>query len=106
MLDIEFLNNDHSVKLIDPENWKELSFISGHDSEIIGIQISPDGSRLVTAADDGLVEIWDLATNLELLSIKPGAGRIESIIFSPDGKILAAAGADGTIRLFRSDLSL
>jgi WD40 repeat protein/serine/threonine protein kinase len=104
LLAVEIINNDRSVKLIDPENWKEISSISGHDSELRAINLSPDGTRLATCADDGTIKIWDVSTNLELLTIKPGAGRIESIVFSPDGNTLAAGAADGTVRLFRSNL--
>ncbi|HJS51594.1 MAG TPA: hypothetical protein VJ781_06810, partial [Pyrinomonadaceae bacterium] len=66
------------------------------------IRLSPEGSRLATS-EDGTLKLWDAATGLELLSIKTGAGKIESIAFSPDGKTLAVAPSDGTIRLFRSD---
>ena len=88
--------------MIDPETWKELSSISGHDSELVDVRLSPDARRLATSAEDGTIKIWDIVSGLELLSIKPVAGKIESIAFSPDGKTLAAAASDSTVRLFRS----
>ncbi|HJR80946.1 MAG TPA: BMP family ABC transporter substrate-binding protein [Anaerolineales bacterium] len=58
------------------------------------IALSPDGSRFVTAAADGLVKLWDMTTGKEL-------SRFEGFYaaYSPDGKRLAVYVANNTIKM-------
>src|SRR5260370_31411601 len=60
---------------------------------VAAVAFSPDGKKLVTSSDDGLVKMWDAAEGKELWS-KPwsqaNAWR-QSVCFSPDGKWVVAA---------------
>jgi WD40 repeat protein len=57
----------------------------------------PDG-RLLARADQGIVRLWDVATNAELRGMgDPDAGQ-SSVAFSPDGKVLFTTGIDADIR--------
>ncbi len=66
-----------------------------------GISFHPNGSRLATASEDGLVRIWDTVTG-ELLfrftaHVGGNSGGNEGaldVAYSPDGARLATAGAD------------
>jgi outer membrane protein assembly factor BamB len=56
------------------------------------------GVNLAGAGLNGIVRVWDAATNQELLTLTgPGAN---SVIFTPDNKQLAVARHDGTVRLY------
>jgi hypothetical protein len=49
---------------------------------------SPDGTRVVSAATDGILRIWDATSGKELLALM--AGSSNHFAFSPDGASLAA----------------
>ncbi|HRE01732.1 MAG TPA: hypothetical protein PLV68_10560, partial [Ilumatobacteraceae bacterium] len=40
--------------------------LAHHDSGVFGAAVSPDGSCIATAAEDGTARIWDTATGTEL----------------------------------------
>ena len=66
-----------------------------------GVAISPDGRTLASAADDGTVWLWDVATRRRLGRPLAGhAGAVNDVAFSPDGTLLASAGLDRTVRLW------
>ncbi len=56
---------------------------------------SPDGKTLATAARDGSVQLWDVATGKSLLSPRGHARNARVVVFSPDGKTLASGGEEG-----------
>ena len=50
------------IRLWDADQKKFTSRSPGtHKGRMFGMAFSPDGSRLVTAGDDGLILIWDLS---------------------------------------------
>ncbi len=58
--------------------------------------------RLVSAAEDMLVKVWDLVLNTEIATIKGQNGRATCFAFSNDFKTLMAGYRDGTISFFNS----
>jgi WD40 repeat protein len=61
---------------------------------------TPDGSRLVTAGDDGVVRFWDTTNGEEVLTLRAHTGRVEGLALSPDGNLLATSGVDGLLRIW------
>ena len=62
--------------------------------------ISPDG-RLLVRANQGIVRLWDVATNAELRGVGDPDDCQSSLAFSPDGKVLDATGIDADIRFLK-----
>lgn len=61
---------------------------------------SPDGRRIATAGENGVVKIWNSAT-LELLQSLEGHERyVGALTYSKDGKLLISAGMDETVRVW------
>ncbi len=66
------------------------------------LAFSPDGTLLVSGANDGTVALWDVATHTPLQTLPGHTGTITSLAFSPDGTRIASGSADGTARLWNA----
>ena len=58
--------------------------VKAHDDSISSLVFSPDGSRLYSAADDGMVGIWE-NPGCRLIQKIPLNGRLSALDVSPDG---------------------
>jgi WD40 repeat protein/DNA-binding SARP family transcriptional activator len=66
-----------------------------------GVAISPDGTRLAIAAEQG-VSVRDLTTGDEVAALEGRPGPIAELVFSPDGRLVAGASAMGSVPAGRS----
>jgi WD40 repeat protein len=69
----------------------------GHMALIRSILFTPDGKQLISAGDDKVIRIWDVASGRTVRTLRGEigdglAGKIYALALSPDGKLLAAAG--------------
>lgn len=81
----------------DPVNGQMLFPLLGHTQGLTSQVFNSDGTRLITASLDGIVRIWDLSPQHELLVLShPSSNFLWDVAFSPDGNYLATAGADKT----------
>ncbi|PGH27379.1 protein hir1 [Polytolypa hystricis UAMH7299] len=83
------------------------------DFEVYSCDVSPDGSRLVTAAGDGHVRIWSTeaifnATNpsyankpRQLASMSNHSGTIHTVRFSPNGRYVASGADDKIVCIYK-----
>ena len=60
------------------------------------VAFSPDGSRIASGSQKGMITIWDAATGGDLVSFQ-GHSLVSSLAFSPDGTRLACCTGDRTI---------
>jgi hypothetical protein len=76
-----------------------LATLEGNAGPIWSVEFTPDGSRLVTAVDNGTVKIWDVAKRKpdSTLNVHDGATWATSV--SPDGKLLATGHDDGSVHI-------
>ena len=70
---------------------RELTVLSGHEDALQDAAFSPDGTRVVTASDDGTARIWDAVTGKETMRLQAHKGVVRSAAFSPDGKVIITA---------------
>lgn len=80
--------------------WKNISALRGHAGFVRSVCFNPDGSRLVSSAEDQTVRVWDAASAREIAVLNGHTGAVLAVRFSPDGTIIASASADGTVRLW------
>jgi WD40 repeat protein len=74
--------------------------LRGHSGQVNVAAYSPDGTRVLTASDDGTARIWDAASGAEIAVFRANAGKIVSAVFAPDGGRVAVAAEDGTARIW------
>jgi WD40 repeat protein len=74
--------------------------LAGHGRALFDVQWSPDGSRLVTAEQDGWVGLWEAESGRLIAVLRGHSDNVLSAVFSPDGNEVVSAGADGTMRIW------
>ena len=74
-----------------------VNVLDAHTDVVVHIELSSDGSRLLTASWDGTVKIWDSTSGELLLTLEGHTGRIWYATHLPDQERIATAGADGAI---------
>ena len=88
-------------------NWgKGISSISNykegrevfHGAE--ALVFSPDNTTLVNGDGNGKIQLWDMTTGDELITLNGHTEGMEMLQFSSDGKTLVSAAQDGTILLW------
>lgn len=60
--------------------------------------ISPDGRFVVSGWST--LQIWDMATRAESVTITGHAGRVSAFAISPDGRLIFSVGEDGIIKIW------
>ncbi|MDH3539793.1 MAG: protein kinase, partial [Acidimicrobiia bacterium] len=83
-----------SARIIDLGTGTTRYTLEGHGAPIRAIDVDPTGRWAATAAEDGLIKVWELtATGPSLLTTLPGhEGIVWEVKFSPDGSRLASIG--------------
>lgn len=71
--------------------------------EVRDAAYSPDGGLLATAAQDGMVRLWDVQSGRLIRRMAGHARAVSSVRFSPDGRFLVSAGVDGSARVRVTD---
>src|SRR5271169_5930157 len=78
-----------------PQRKAEVPF--AHDCAIGALAFAPDGMHIVSAAEDGIIRVWNRATGLEVRRLTGHRGRVSSLAFAPDGTMLVSGSSDQTV---------
>ena len=61
---------------------------------------SPDNTTLINGDGNGRLQLWDITTGDELITLNGHMEGVETLQFSPNGNTLVSAAQDGTILLW------
>lgn len=67
---------------------------------LTAVAYGPDGNQLATGGEDGMVRVWDTATQSILQTFFIEAAAVFSIAFSADGSQLVVIGSDRVVQVF------
>lgn len=69
----------------------------GTDRHITEVAFSPDGKRIVTGDESGLIGIFETDLGEEIVSYRGHKGTVTAVAFSPDGSQIASCSEDNTV---------
>jgi WD40 repeat protein/class 3 adenylate cyclase len=85
------------IGLFDPTSGERGTLLAGHRERLLRLAFNPNGTQLASGADDGLVIVWDVATDQGRAVYEGHAAAVNDVVFDPDGKTLWSGGDDGAI---------
>ncbi len=94
---------NNSMKLWNANTGKYIRSFLFHNDWVYDAVPSPDGSRIVSASDDGSATIFTPEGNMEEHRLSVNYSGINKAIFSNDGEQVITAGDDGAIRLWNAN---
>jgi WD40 repeat protein/serine/threonine protein kinase len=74
-----------------------------HEGAVRMANFSPEGSKVVTASDDGTARVWDALTSRPLTPPLRHGDLVRGAVFSPDGRSVLTCSHDATARLWDSE---
>lgn len=83
--------------------WKSELYIlkqQGHFDAMNSLCYSPDGSRVVTASEDGKVKVWDINSGFCLVTFTEHSAAVTAVAFAKKGHVLFTLSLDGTVRAY------
>jgi WD40 repeat protein len=90
------------VRLWDLSNPSPELVLPNGDTVANDADLSPDGSLVVTAGQDGVARLWTSGGELAK-ELRGHQAKLNSVAFSPDGASVVTASDDGTARLWEVD---
>jgi periodic tryptophan protein 2 len=71
---------------------------SSHLDTMTTLSYSPDSTRIITGADDGLIKIWDVASGFHIATFTEHTSAVTASAYSKRGNILFTSSLDGSVR--------
>jgi WD40 repeat protein/serine/threonine protein kinase len=84
--------------LYETASEKQTALCIAHQGQLFALAFSPDGTRIVSAAEDGLACVWDGVTGEKVAECRGHTSKILYVAFRRDGNRLLTASADGSVR--------
>jgi periodic tryptophan protein 2 len=81
--------------------WQSESYIlkqQGHYDSMNALVYSPDGSKMITGADDGKIKVWDTVSGFCIVTFTEHTSAVTALQFSKRGNVLFSGSLDGSVR--------
>jgi WD40 repeat protein/HEAT repeat protein len=79
---------------------KQLNTLVAHGGPVRCLAFSPDGTQMLSGADDNLLLLWDVAKGRVVQELKGHTNAPNQVVFSPNGKQGLSCGMDHSARLW------
>ncbi|NWG16436.1 MAG: TIR domain-containing protein [Chloroflexi bacterium] len=89
-----------SVNVWDAASGERRLSLTGHSEYVVGIEWSPDGSRILTASRDGTAKIWDAENGALQLTLAGHTDDVNAAAWSPDGARIVTVSSDKTAKIW------
>jgi WD40 repeat protein/tRNA A-37 threonylcarbamoyl transferase component Bud32 len=93
-------SDERIVQVWDTETGDAVGTPLLHSTKVKAIALSPDGSRLLTGANDSVLHVWDADTRQAVGEPLVHESPVNRAAFSPDGKRVLTGCTDSTVRLW------
>jgi len=92
---------DSTVQLYSASDFGLMATLTGHATAVRGIDITADGSRVVTSDEKGNILIWDTASKQRIGKMNNTCNASVTMVkFLDGGRRVAAASNSGDVRIF------
>ncbi len=95
-----FVDNGGKVRIIDLASRQTVHTLEGHESRVVHVAVSLDGSLVATASQDNTARVWQRNTGHLITILRGHIFPLELVALSPDGRFAATASRDETVRLW------
>jgi WD40 repeat protein/tRNA A-37 threonylcarbamoyl transferase component Bud32 len=92
-------DGDRTVQVCAVATRERVQVLRGHKHSVYALAWNRDATLLASAASDGAVFLWDVATWQKVGELRNGV-PVYSLAFTPNGALLAAGCIDNLIRLW------
>jgi hypothetical protein len=93
------------VQLWDVDARTQAGTLSGGSLEVRYVTFGPDGTRLLSFAEDGSLRLWDVPGRRQLGgALRASQAPVRGAQFAPDGLGFASVDQDGVVRLWEGIL--
>jgi len=93
--------DNQQIHLWQASDGAKLATLTGHDTWVMGLGFSPDGTLLASASRDKTVRVWRVEDGALLHTMRGHTAYAYGVAWAPDGRLLASSSFDGTVRLWR-----
>lgn len=93
--------DDHVIRLLDVRSMSVVKVLRAHRDLVRTLAFNSDGSKLISAGNDGQLLIWNRLRNFSVESAITDAPAIACACFSPSGQEIAAVGFDDEVLMVR-----
>lgn len=82
------------------EIWTNFIKSIGEIDEVRSWTFSPDNTTFAVGGKKGLLQLWNVSTRKQLLTLAGHTGNVNALAFTSDGTRLASGGEDNSIKLW------
>ncbi len=94
---VSYSYRNATIVLCDARTGELRGQLTNHSADASGLAFTPDGKKLASAAKDGTIRVWDVASCTELCCLQTPREQPTALAVLPDGRTLVTGGSGGAV---------